>query len=109
MTVDGACGARRFFPAVRGGEDWPDFPSERSGSRRPAVLHGTRKMRSRIVDACVHGMLRAKSGVLRRIPAQDGHGLGTVAGRWYIEGVPPPCGALNSAVECHLHTVEVAG
>jgi hypothetical protein len=59
------------------------------------------KMLYRIVDAGVGEAGRAGRRIAGAWAAERSDGTVSVSGI--------PCGALNSAVECHLHTVEVAG
>ena len=65
-------------------------------SDRPTV-----KMLYRIVDAGVGAVGRAGRWIAGDWAAERCDGT--------VGCVRIPCGALNSAVECHLHTVEVAG
>ena len=70
----------------------------------------------RIVDAGVRGIHRRRCsvdrafGILSATLSASRHPAELAL--WPADGTvneSHPCGALNSAVECHLHTVEVVG
>jgi hypothetical protein len=71
------------------------------------ALYTKRENALRIVDARIRG--RAGHGKLAAAGMPPVYHKVWASSPWMVEWVSPTCGALNSAVECHLHTVEVIG